>query len=144
MATLLLVFASLLLATMAVGLVRALRGPTPADRLLAVQLLGTASIAVLLLLATALSMPALADVALVFSLLAAVAVAALTRRRAPAAVTTTALGAGSDAEAPAELGAEATEDKTAAGIDSRIGAEPRSADSRPETVGAREDEEHSG
>ncbi|MBK5970934.1 MULTISPECIES: monovalent cation/H+ antiporter complex subunit F [Thiorhodovibrio] len=82
MATMMLVFASLLLATMGVGLVRALRGPTPADRLLAVQLIGTASIGVLLLLAAALSMPALADVALVFSLLAAVAVAALTRRRA--------------------------------------------------------------
>ena len=79
----LLAFASFLLTTMAIGLVRALRGPTPADRLLAVQLLGTASIGVLLLLAAALEVPALADVALVFSLLAAVAVAALTRRRAP-------------------------------------------------------------
>jgi multicomponent Na+:H+ antiporter subunit F len=73
--------AALLLATMGIGLVRALRGPSAADRLLAVQLIGTASIGVLLLLATALERPALADVALVFSLLAAVAVAALTRRR---------------------------------------------------------------
>lgn len=76
-------FASLLLTIMAVGLVRALRGPTPADRLLAVQLLGTAGIGVLLLLAKALALPALADVALVFSLLTAVAVAALTRRVTP-------------------------------------------------------------
>lgn len=74
-------FASFLLATMAIGLIRALRGPTPSDRMMAVQLIGTASIGVLLLLASGLGMPALADVALLFGLLAAVAVAALTRRR---------------------------------------------------------------
>jgi multicomponent Na+:H+ antiporter subunit F len=81
-------FASLLLTIMAVGLVRALRGPTPADRLLAVQLLGTAGIGVLLLLAKALALPALADVALVLALLAVVAVAALTRRAAPPRLST--------------------------------------------------------
>lgn len=81
MTQVLLAFAGLLLATMAIGLLRALRGPTPADRLLAVQLLGTAGIGVLLLLATALGMPALNDVALVFSLLAAVSVLAMTRKR---------------------------------------------------------------
>ena len=75
-------FASVLLAIMAVGLVRALRGPTPGDRMMAVQLLGTASTGVLLLLAAALRMPALGDVALLFGLLGVVAVAALTRRRA--------------------------------------------------------------
>lgn len=81
MAVMFLAAAVVLLAIMGVGLVRALRGPSAADRLLAVQLIGTASIAVLLLLAAALERPALADVALVFSLLAAVAVAALTRCR---------------------------------------------------------------
>ncbi|MBK1647320.1 multiple resistance and pH regulation protein F [Rhabdochromatium marinum] len=87
MSQMLLTCASLLLATMGIGLVRALRGPTPADRLLALQLLGTSGIGVLLLLAAALEMPALNDVGLVFSLLAAVAVFAITRKRrhAPAA-----------------------------------------------------------
>lgn len=94
-------FASLLLTIMAVGLVRALRGPTPADRLLAVQLLGTAGIGVLLLLAKALALPALADVALVFSLLAAVAVAALTRRATPPRSSTS--GASARAESDGRL-----------------------------------------
>lgn len=73
--------ALLLLLTMALGLVRVMRGPSGADRILGVQLLGTAGIAVLLLLGAAFQMPALADVALIFALLAAVSVAALTRRR---------------------------------------------------------------
>lgn len=81
MSQMLLVFASVLLATMGIGLVRALLGPTPADRLLALQLLGTSGIGVLLLLAAALEMPALNDVGLVFSLLSAVAVFAITRKR---------------------------------------------------------------
>ncbi|MBN2886956.1 MAG: multiple resistance and pH regulation protein F [Chromatiaceae bacterium] len=70
-----------LLLTMALGLVRVMRGPSGGDRILGVQLLGTAGIAVLLLLGAAFDMPALADVALIFALLAAVSVAALTRRR---------------------------------------------------------------
>jgi multicomponent Na+:H+ antiporter subunit F len=50
--------------------------------MMAAQLLGTSGIAVLLLLALALEVPALLDVALIFALLAAVSVAAFTRRRA--------------------------------------------------------------
>jgi multicomponent Na+:H+ antiporter subunit F len=49
--------------------------------MMAAQLLGTSSIGMLLLLAPALDVPALVDVALIFALLAAVSVAALTRRR---------------------------------------------------------------
>lgn len=72
----------LLLVTMAAGLIRVVIGPTPADRMMAAQLLGTSSIGVLLLLAPALDVPALVDVALVLALLAAVSVVAFTRRRA--------------------------------------------------------------
>jgi multicomponent Na+:H+ antiporter subunit F len=61
------------LATVAVGLVRALRGPTSADRMMAAQLLGTGGIAALLLMAAATEAPALVDVALVLALLAAFA-----------------------------------------------------------------------
>jgi multicomponent Na+:H+ antiporter subunit F len=71
----------IVLLTMSVGLIRVIIGPTPSDRMMAAQLLGTAGIGMLLLLATALGVPALIDVALIFGLLAAVAVAAFTRRR---------------------------------------------------------------
>jgi multicomponent Na+:H+ antiporter subunit F len=76
--------ALILLLSMSAGLVRVVIGPTPADRMMAAQLLGTSGIATLLLLAVALDVPALLDVALIFALLAAVAVAAFTRRRAGA------------------------------------------------------------
>jgi multicomponent Na+:H+ antiporter subunit F len=70
-----------LLTTMAAGLIRIMIGPTPSDRMMAAQLLGTSGIGTLLLLAPALGVPALADVALIFALLAAVSVVAFTRRR---------------------------------------------------------------
>jgi multicomponent Na+:H+ antiporter subunit F len=73
--------ALVLLVSMAAGLVRVVIGPSPADRMMAVQLLGTSGIAILLLLSAALDVPALTDVGLIFALLAAVSVAALTRRR---------------------------------------------------------------
>lgn len=69
-----------LLLNLAAGLVRVLRGPTRADRMLAAQLFGTTSVAILLLLALALNSPALQDVALVFALLAAVTTVAFVRR----------------------------------------------------------------
>lgn len=70
-----------LLLTMSAGLARVVFGPTPADRMMGAQLLGTTGIAVLLLLGFAFQMSALADVALVFALLSAVSVTAFTRRR---------------------------------------------------------------
>lgn len=82
MTALYLTLALVLLATMALGLIRVVIGPTPADRMLAAQLLGTSGIGVLLLLSAALRVPALIDVGLIFALLAAVAVVAFTRRRA--------------------------------------------------------------
>lgn len=69
--------ASLLLLTIFAGLWRVLRGPTPGDRLLAVQLFGTTGTAVLLLLAEHQNQPALRDAALILALLAAVLSAAL-------------------------------------------------------------------
>lgn len=76
-----LTIALILLLTMAAGLVRIVIGPTAADRMMASQLLGTSGIGVLVLLAPALGIPALIDVGLIFALLAAVSVAAFTRRR---------------------------------------------------------------
>jgi multicomponent Na+:H+ antiporter subunit F len=67
----LILVAGFVLATVAVGLVRILRGPDRADRIMAAQLLGTGGIAVLLLLSQATSVPAAVDVALILALLAA-------------------------------------------------------------------------
>jgi len=57
----------------AVGLIRILRGPTSADRMMATQLFGTGGIAALLMLAAAVDLSAVVDVALVLALLAAFA-----------------------------------------------------------------------
>ncbi len=69
-----------LLASLIVGLARVMLGPTPSDRMLAAQLTGTTGVSVLVLLAEALSRPALADVALVFAVLAAVTAVAFVQR----------------------------------------------------------------
>lgn len=79
MAELLLGAALLVLATVAAGLLRVLRGPGIADRVMAAQLLGTGGIAVLLLLAAATGTPGLIDGALILALLAAFATVALVR-----------------------------------------------------------------
>ena len=84
MAEFLLAAAALVLLTVAAGLLRLLRGPTDADRIMAVQLLGTGAVAVLLLLAAALDAPAMVDVALVLALLAAFLAAAFAAGGAPA------------------------------------------------------------
>ena len=69
-----------LLLTILVGLLRVLRGPTPADRMLAAQLFGTTGVAILLLLGKGMGMPALRDVALLFVLLGALATIAFVKR----------------------------------------------------------------
>jgi multicomponent Na+:H+ antiporter subunit F len=71
MAEFLLAAAAFVTAMVALGLVRILRGPRDADRIMAAQLLGTGGIAALLLLAEAMSEPAAVDVALILALLAA-------------------------------------------------------------------------
>jgi multicomponent Na+:H+ antiporter subunit F len=55
-----------------------LLGPGAGDRMLAIQLIGTAGVGMLLLLNVLLNQPALLDVALLLALLAAVAAAAFT------------------------------------------------------------------
>jgi multicomponent Na+:H+ antiporter subunit F len=72
-----------LLLNLGAGVWRVLRGPTTADRMLAVQLFGTTAVAILLLLAQAYSNAALRDVALVFALLAAITTVTFVRRAWP-------------------------------------------------------------
>ena len=69
----LLTAAAVVLATVALGLLRVLRGPGDAERMMSAQLLGTGGVAVLLLLATATGIRAAVDVALTLALLAAFA-----------------------------------------------------------------------
>lgn len=82
MTSLYLFFALLLLLSIVLGLVRVVRGPTAADRMLAAQLFGTTGVAVVLLLGRAFAVPAYWDVALVFALLAGVTGIAFVRRHA--------------------------------------------------------------
>jgi multicomponent Na+:H+ antiporter subunit F len=83
MTSLYLVFALLLLLSIVLGLVRVVRGPTAADRMLAAQLFGTTGVAVVLLLGRAFAVPAYWDFALVFALLAGVTGIAFVRRNVP-------------------------------------------------------------
>lgn len=69
-----------LLANLLVALLRVVRGPTAADRLLAALLFGTTGVAVLLLLAGEGARDGLVDTALVFALLAAITGAAFAQR----------------------------------------------------------------
>jgi len=62
-----------LLANLSLALVVAMRGPTPADRMLVALLFGSTGVGVLVLLSHAMQMPALVDVALTLALLAAIA-----------------------------------------------------------------------
>jgi multicomponent Na+:H+ antiporter subunit F len=65
-----------LLLNVLAGLLRVVRGPTLADRMLVAQLFGTTGVTVLLVLASEPGRSALRDVALVFALLAAIVVVA--------------------------------------------------------------------
>jgi len=76
MAEFLAAMAGVVLALVAVALARVLWGPANADRMMAAQLLGTGSVAALLLLATGVGSPAIVDAAVILTLLAAFAVAA--------------------------------------------------------------------
>jgi len=81
--TLNLAVALFLLLNLGAGMWRVVRGPTPADRMLAAQLFGTTAVAVLLLLAESTATAVLRDVALLFALLAAVTAVAFVRRAWP-------------------------------------------------------------
>lgn len=71
--------ATLLVVNVIAGLVRIVRGPTFADRILVSQLFGTTGVAVLLVLGTDTGNAALRDVALVFAVLAPITVSAFVR-----------------------------------------------------------------
>jgi multicomponent Na+:H+ antiporter subunit F len=70
-----------ILAMVALGLVRLLRGPGDADRIMSAQLLGTGGIAAVLLLGTATGERATLDVALTLALLAAFAAFAFVKAK---------------------------------------------------------------
>ena len=94
----LLAAAGFVLLMVALGLVRILRGPGDAERMMAAQLFGTGGIAALLLLGAASGQGAVVDVALTLALLAAFASIAFVKaalREAKASL--------SDDEAQAEL-----------------------------------------
>ena len=73
MADFLLASSIFVLAMVAIGLFRMLRGPTNADRMMAAQLLGSGGIAALLLGAEGMEFASFVDVALLLALLAALA-----------------------------------------------------------------------
>ena len=86
----LLAAAFFVLGAVALGLIRVLRGPEDADRMLAAQLLGTGGVASLLLLGVANGVNAVGDLALLLALLAAFAGVAFvtgSQRPGPAAPT---------------------------------------------------------
>ena len=85
MAEYLLLAAGFVLATVALGLVRILRGASAADSMMAIQLLGTGGIAALLLLGAATGEAAVVDVALTLALLAAFASCAFVKAASEAA-----------------------------------------------------------
>lgn len=62
--------AGFVMAMAALGLVRILRGPGDADRILSVQLIGSSGAGALVLLAAATETPSIMDVALMLALLA--------------------------------------------------------------------------
>ncbi|WP_018869421.1 monovalent cation/H+ antiporter complex subunit F [Thioalkalivibrio sp. ALgr3] len=70
----------LLMLNIVVGLMRVLRGPTAADRMLAAEMFATSAIAIALLMAVLTQREALVDLALVFALLSALAVVTFVNR----------------------------------------------------------------
>ena len=81
----LLIAAGFVLATVAIGLARILRGPSDADRMMAAQLLGTGGVAALLLAGAAIGASGAIDVALTIALLAPFASVAFFKSAAGAA-----------------------------------------------------------
>lgn len=71
--------ALILMATVTAGLVKILLLPNRIEKLLALQLLGTTTVAVMLLISHGLSLPGLRDLALITGLLAAIISVAFVR-----------------------------------------------------------------
>ncbi len=78
MAEFLFAAAAIVLVLTGLALARMLWGPSPADRMMAAQLLGTGGGAIAILVAIASGMTAMLDIALTLALLAAFAAVALT------------------------------------------------------------------
>jgi multicomponent Na+:H+ antiporter subunit F len=76
----LLAAAAVILATVAVGLVRVLRGPGNAERMMAAQLIGSGGIAALLMAGVATDVSAATDLALTLALLATFASIAFVKK----------------------------------------------------------------
>jgi multicomponent Na+:H+ antiporter subunit F len=74
-----LLVAFVLLISLGGGMYQVLRGPTAGDRILVIQLFGTAAVAVLILIGEARNESALVDIALVLALLAAITMVAFVR-----------------------------------------------------------------
>ena len=74
------VYAAILLLTIGVGMIRIIKGPTAADRMLAAQLFGTCGVAIILLLAKGLGETLLTDIGLAFALLAPLSTITFIRR----------------------------------------------------------------
>lgn len=72
--------ATVVMATVALGIYRVERGPTGADRMLASMLFGTSGVTLTLVLAELTGTPGLLDMALVFALLGAVATVSFVKR----------------------------------------------------------------
>jgi multicomponent Na+:H+ antiporter subunit F len=79
MTTFYLIVATALFASLCGGMYQVLRGPTPGDRMLVIQLFGTTVVAVLVLIGKAVNDSALVDVAVILALLAAVTMIAFVR-----------------------------------------------------------------
>lgn len=73
-------FATFIMLTVLIGIVRIQLGPTGADRMLAAMLFGTSGVALVLVLAEITQTPGLRDAALVFALLGAVTAIAFVKR----------------------------------------------------------------
>ena len=80
MTTFYFIVATVLLTSLCVGTYQALRGPTPGDRMLVIQLFGTVAVAILVVIGEVTNDAGLVDVALVFAMLAAVTMVAFVRR----------------------------------------------------------------
>lgn len=74
---------AVLLANAVVSLWRLYRGPTSADRMLAVAFFTTSTLAIILLFSAYFTLPALVDIALLFALLAALGTANFVVRHHP-------------------------------------------------------------
>jgi multicomponent Na+:H+ antiporter subunit F len=75
--------ALVILANIAASLVRVLKGPTRADRMMGAQLIGTGGVAILVLLSLVHQQPGILDVALLLALLAAFAAVAFVKSLSP-------------------------------------------------------------